>query len=174
MKNEVGTVTIVFNNAGIAEFGNFLQLTNNQIEKTLQVNLFSHFWIIRQFLPDMVKLNHGRIVNICSVGGLMPSTHCFPYAASKFAVNGYTETLRAELTLLKHDGVHCTTAYPYFVKTPILRSLTVLKNNPSKFPSVFQKFLEPDDVAKKIVDGMRRQYEYIYLPGITPLFVVGD
>lgn len=170
----MGTVTIIFNNAGIAEFGNFLQLTNNQIEKTFQVNLLSHLWIIRQFLPEMVTLNHGRIINTCSVGGLMASTHILPYVSSKFAVNGYTEALRAELALLKHDGVHCTTVYPYFVKTPIIKSLTLVKNNSSKLPSIFQQFMEPEDVARKIVDGMRRQYQYIYLPPIIPLLVVAE
>lgn len=167
-------MTIIFNNAGIAPSANFLHLTNEQIEKTFQVNLMSHLWIIRQFLPEMVSLNHGRIVNICSMGGLKAATHALPYFSAKFAVNGYTEALKAELALFQHDGVHCSTVYPYFVQTPLIRSLTLEKSTSGRLPSAFQRFLEPADVARKTVDGMRREYEYIYLPSVIPFILLSD
>lgn len=56
-------MSIIFNNADIAPTSNFLELTNQQIENIIQVNLMSHFWIFRQFLPEMLAMNPGRIVN---------------------------------------------------------------------------------------------------------------
>lgn len=160
-------MTIIFNNAGIAPAGNFLHLSDEQVESTIQVNLLSQFWIIRQFLPEMVTNNHGRIINICSIAGLFAGPNSFPYVASKFAVNGYTEALKLELALYKCSGIHCTTAYPNFVKTPLIESIQ-MSGNSSWLPMSAQVFLEPGDVAVKIVDGMRREYENIYMPSIIP------
>lgn len=128
----------------------------------------SHFWIIRKFLPNMVARNHGRIVNVGSVGAIWGGPHNFSYFASKFAGNGYMEALKIELSLFKYDGIHCTTAYIAFVKTPLVGSLT-LNESVSLLPKAMKKFHETDKVAIKIVDGVRRQYEYIYLPSMIPV-----
>ncbi|CAL8100318.1 unnamed protein product [Orchesella dallaii] len=174
VKDTVGPVSIVFNNAGIAPTGNFLQLTNDQIEKTIDINLMSHFWILREMLPDMVSKNHGRIINICSMGGLKAAPLSFPYFAAKFAVNGYTETLKLELDMFKMDGIKVSTVYPYFVQTPLIKTLTTDKEKIRQMPGPFQKFLEPAEVGRKIVDGMRREYEYIYLPASIPILTFID
>lgn len=176
VKDTVGPATIIFNNAGIAPQGNFLQLTTDQIEKTIQVNLMSHFWIIRQFLPEMVAMNHGRIVNVCSMGGLKPATHSLPYFASKFAVHGYTESLKTELHLpyYNYDGIHFSTVYPYFVQTSLIKSLSLSSDVGNSLPSAFRKFQTPEEVARKAVDGMRREYEYIYCPRSIPLVLLID
>jgi short-subunit dehydrogenase len=177
VKDTAGSATIIFNNAGIADKGNFLQLTTEQIERTIQVNLMSHLWIIRQFLPEMVAMNHGRIVNICSMGGLKAATGALPYFASKFGVNGYTEALKAELYLPannRYEGIRLSTVYPYFVQTPLIQSLSLDDATKKSLPGMFQNFLTPQEVAKKAVDGMRREYEYIYVPGIIPLIVLLD
>lgn len=173
MKDTVGPATIIFNNAGVAHQGNFLQLTDDQIEQTMQINLMSHFWVIRQFLPDMVTKNHGRIVNTCSMGGLRAAPHALPYFASKFAVNGYTESLKCELELFKYTGIHLTTVYPYFVQTPLIKTLKLSKQ-PKGLPASFQRFLSPAEVAKLAVDGMRREYEYVYAPKIIPIITFTD
>ncbi len=123
----------------------------------------SHFWIIRNFLPDMVSKNHGRIVNVCSVGAIWAGPYNFPYFASKFAGHGYMEALKVELDLFKCDGIHCTTAYPVFVKTPLIGSLAC-DEKVSMLPRSMKMFYEADRVAKKIVDGVRREYEFIYIP----------
>lgn len=131
----------------------------------------SHLWIIRQLLPDMVVGNHGRIVNTCSAGGLKATTHALPYISSKFAVNGYTEALKAELALFGNDGIFCTTVYPYFIQTPLVKSLTTKKNTFVLLPFM-KTLLKPENVARKMVDGMRREYESVYLPSIIPLILL--
>lgn len=153
--------------------GNFLQLSNADIENTIQINFMSQLWIIRQFLPDMVSKNHGRIVNICSFGGIIATAHALPYFASKFAVNGYTEALRAELQLehYNYDGIHLSCVYPYFVQTPLIKSLATHQESQSNLPKTFQRFLKPEEVATKAVDGMRREYEYIYCPEMVNFIV---
>ncbi|ODN00475.1 Estradiol 17-beta-dehydrogenase 11 [Orchesella cincta] len=174
VKDTVGPVSIIFNNAGIAPTGNFLNLTNEQIEKTIDINLMSHFWLIRELLPDMVTKNHGRIVNICSMGGLKAAPLSFPYFASKFAVHGYTESLKLELEMFNLNGIKVSTVYPYFVQTGLIKTLTPDKEKMRKMPAPFQKFLEPAEVGRKIVDGMRREYEHIYLPASIPILIFID
>ncbi len=127
----------------------------------------SHFWIIRNILPDMVAKKHGRIVNVCSIGGIWGGHQNLPYFASKFAGHGYMESLKIELDMFNCEGIHCTTAYPAFMKTPLVGSLACDENT-SLLPYSMKKFYEADEVAIKIVDGVRREYEYIYIPSIIP------
>ncbi len=134
----------------------------------------SNFWILRQFLPDMLTVNHGRIVNVCSMGGLKAATHALPYFASKFAMNGYTEALKAELAVFQHNGVHCTTVYPYFVQTPIIQSLTLTGSKSGWLFSSLQRVLTPEHVGRTMVDGMRREYEYVYCPSTIPLMMLAE
>jgi len=140
----------------------------------------SHFWILREILPNMVANNHGRIVNICSVASFKPCIPpSFSYTASKFAVKGYTEALKLELSLFKLDGIKVTTVYPYIVQTPMIKSLSVKKEQKNKIlqlamPFSINKFLEPSKLAMKVVDGMRREYEHIYLPSSARMLLFLD
>ncbi len=59
-------------------------------------------------------------------------------------------------------------------KTALNLSLTLEKSTSGRLPISFQRFLEPADVARKTVDGMRREYEYIYLPSVIPFILLSD
>lgn len=170
----IGPVSIIFNNAGIGPPGNFLQLSDEQIEKVFEVNLMSHMWIIREFLPEMVLSNHGRIVNICSMAGFKASALGFPYYSTKFAVNGYTESLKLELQTFQHTGVHVTTVYPYFVQTKLIRSLEITPHIKNSMRKAYHQVFDAAYVGRKIVEGMRRELEYIYFPSIMPLDLALD
>jgi short-subunit dehydrogenase len=77
-----------------------------------------HFWApllcTQQVLPEMRRRGHGRIVNISSIGGEMAVPHLVPYCASKFALSGLSQGLRAELA---KDGVYVTTVCPGLMRT---------------------------------------------------------
>ena len=89
-------MTILINNAGIVNGKNILDLEYNEIKNIFNINIMSHFWLCKQFLPDMINLNKGHIVNISSVCGIMGGGKLTDYCSTKFAVYGFTESLCLE------------------------------------------------------------------------------
>lgn len=170
VKDSIGPVTIIFNNAGVAPRASFLDQTEDQIENAFHINLFSHFWIIRQFLPDMIAANHGHIVNICTAGAIYPGWNGVTYFSSKYAVNGYSEMLKGQLDQLGKTDIHVSIVYPYIVRTAMTKGVNLESPSNNWLPSVYKKLLKAEDVAAKTVEGMRRNKEYIYAPGDLPLF----
>jgi short-subunit dehydrogenase len=107
-------VDVLINNAGIIEVG---PIEHAKLED-FQDALATHFWgpldMIRSCLPHLRASGEGRIVNIASIGGRVPVPHLAAYTASKFALVGLSESLRAEL---KKDGVLVTTVTPGLMRT---------------------------------------------------------
>jgi len=123
VREEIGDVTIVINNAGIAPISEFLRTSPETVEKTFQVNVISHFYIIQEFLPRMIENHHGHIATVCSIGGLRPLAGSVPYHGTKFAIRGYIESLKLQLALLNCPGIRFTTIYPYFVDTDLVKNV---------------------------------------------------
>lgn len=93
VKEDVGTVDILINNAGVVSGKNFLDIPDEKIELTLKVNTLAHFWTVKAFLPDMVKKNSGHIVTVASVAGNLAGCAMSDYHASKFANVGFDLSL---------------------------------------------------------------------------------
>jgi len=110
----LGPVDILINNAGVIQVGPMEHMTLADYEEAMQ----SHFWAplynILAVLPDMRRRKQGRIVNITSIGGKVSVPHLLPYGASKFALVGLSEGLRAELA---KDGIRVTTVCPGLMRT---------------------------------------------------------
>jgi all-trans-retinol dehydrogenase (NAD+) len=117
VKEEIGLPDIVINNAAIVKVQSLLDLSPNQIRKTINVNLLSHFWTIKSFLPDMVHNNCGHIVAISSNLGMAGKSHFVDYCASKFGVNGLMAALEAELHQMKKSNIVLTTVCPAAINT---------------------------------------------------------
>lgn len=83
VRKEIGVVTVLINNAGIATGKPVLDLSFQEIEKTIQINLLSSFYTIKAFLPDMMLRGRGYIVTIASVLGYMSPARLSAYGASK-------------------------------------------------------------------------------------------
>lgn len=83
VKQDVGVVYILVNNAGIVFGKNLLDLEDEEILKTIDVNAISHFWTIKAFLPDMIKREHGHIVTIASLAGIVGVNKLTDYCVSK-------------------------------------------------------------------------------------------
>lgn len=92
-----GQVDILVNNAGYAYFKPFHELTPEQWQRTLDVNLTGPFYCIQAVLPSMMARKSGRIINISSVAGLKPLVRQGAYCASKYGLNGLTKVLAMEL-----------------------------------------------------------------------------
>ncbi|KAM6216120.1 epidermal retinol dehydrogenase 2 [Rhynchocyon petersi] len=117
VKEEVGDVTILINNAGYVTGKPFLDIPDNMVEKSFLVNTLSHFWTYKAFLPAMIAADHGHLVCISSAAGHIGAIRLTDYCASKFAACGIAESLFFELKLQNKSKVKVTIVCPYFMKT---------------------------------------------------------
>ena len=99
IRTEVGDVTVLVNNAGIAPAGTFLYQKPEVIEKIIKINALASFWTIKEFLPTMIKRNHGHVVTIASISSYLPMRELVAYSSSKCCLNGFIEALKAEIRL---------------------------------------------------------------------------
>ena len=168
VKAKVGDVTVVINNAGIMPIRPFLSHSPSELESLYGINVLAQFWILRQFLPQMIATGSGHIVTMCSIGGKLPSPVMAPYFGTKHAVHGFIESLNLELASLSaKPDIKFTTVYPYLVQTSWAAHARV---RPAVFPLLH--VLTPEEVAAKLVNGMRRGYEEVYVPGILKYLVI--
>ena len=109
-----GKIDILINNAGIIEVGPFDNVTREDFERAMRLHFWAPYELISQIVPEMRIWGGGRIVNISSIGGKMAVPHLASYSASKFALTGFSDALRAELA---RDNIHVTTVAPGMMRT---------------------------------------------------------
>ncbi len=118
IRAELGPVTVLVNAAGLDRFKRFVDLTFEDWQKVVDVNLNGVFHCIQATLPDMIDAGWGRIVNISSSSTHSGQPYMAPYVAAKSAVNGLTKSLALEYG---PDGVTVNAVPPGFIDTPMLR-----------------------------------------------------
>ena len=114
-EQEMGRVDILINNAGIEKHGRFCEVSLDVWERETAVNLHSIYYTTHAVLPGMYRRNDGHIVNISSAAGLIGVADLAVYAATKWGVFGFTESLRAEAVMDKKN-IFFTSIHPHFVK----------------------------------------------------------
>jgi NAD(P)-dependent dehydrogenase (short-subunit alcohol dehydrogenase family) len=92
-----GHPTVLINNAGVGFQGTILEEPEEKIRLTLEVNTLSHFWTVKQFLPSMIKNNHGHIVTIASMASFVSLGEMADYGASKAGALAFHESLTQEI-----------------------------------------------------------------------------
>jgi NAD(P)-dependent dehydrogenase (short-subunit alcohol dehydrogenase family) len=112
-----GRIDVLVNNAGNFYAGYFEELTPEQIERSLTTNLVGQMNVTRAVLPVMRKQRSGNVVTITSTTGIVGQEFCSAYAAAKFGVEGWMESLRFEVEPL---GIHTTIVEPGFFRTELL------------------------------------------------------
>lgn len=154
IKRDVGDVVILINNAGVVCGMNLLDLPDEQIIRTIEVNALAHFWICKSFLPGMMSGNRGHVVFVNSLAGYLGSPKLTDYCASKFATVGFAESLELELKVKRLDGVKVTIVCPSQINTGLFDGLNI----------TVTPTLTPEYVAKEIVWGIQEDAETIILP----------
>ncbi|KAI1315504.1 hypothetical protein EDD11_000685 [Mortierella claussenii] len=152
IREDVGEPTILVNNAGIVHGKSVLDLSIDEIKSTMNVNFLGQAWMIKEFLPDMLKNNHGHIITIASALGIVAAPQVADYAASKAAAKVFHETLESEIKYLyKTPGVKTTLVCCGRIETGMFQG--VQESMP-----FFSPALEPLDVVRRIIDSMEQRY----------------
>ena len=154
---EQGTVDILINNAGIVSGKPLLELTDEAIERTFEVNTLSLFWTTRAFLPGMIAKRSGHIVTVASAGGLIGVPKMTDYSASKFAAVGFDDALRVELKRLGHKGIRTTIVCPYYINTGMFKGVK------TRIPWLLP-IQEPNDAANKIIEAIEKNKQRLIMP----------
>lgn len=141
VKSEVGEVDILVNCAGIVRGNNtFDKQTVQDIDLTMDINANVPMYVALAVLPDMLRRDRGHICNIASAAGMLGVPKLSVYCASKWAVIGWTESMRVELKQAR-SHVRVTSVAPYFINTGMFDGV-----NSKVFP-----ILDPEKTAAKII-----------------------
>lgn len=145
IQSELGNTDILINNAGTGTFGKFLDLTPEQWENQIKVNLFGVYYATRAVLPQMIERQTGDIVNVSSTAGLTGAAVTSAYSASKFGVMGLTESLMQEVR--KHN-IRVTAMAPSTVVTELAVSANLINNNE-------ERIMHPEDFAELVIAQLK-------------------
>lgn len=153
VKSEIGIVDVLINNAGIIVGKYFNEHTASDISKTMEINANAPMHITLEFINDMLNNNSGHICNIASSGGLVSNPKMSVYAASKWSLIGWSDSLRLEMKQL-NKKVNITTILPYYINTGMFDGVK------SKIP-----ILEPEATALTIIKAIEKNKKLISIPG---------
>lgn len=159
-----GKVNLVFNNAGVAVAGTVEGLSYEEYEWITNINFWGVVYGTKEFLPYLKESGEGHVINISSVFGLFAQPTQSAYNATKFAVRGFTESLRQELDMT-NSPVSATCVHPGGIKTNIARSArtnesmrAITGGDPAKATADFEKMFSTTakKAAQVILDGVKR------------------
>ncbi|WP_411553154.1 3-ketoacyl-ACP reductase [Paenibacillus lautus] len=142
---ELGSVDILINNAGIAQFGNLLEMEPEAWKRIVDVNLMGTYYMTRAALPGMIEHNQGDIINISSTAGERGFATGSAYNTSKFAVMGLTEAVLQEVR--KHN-IRVTALTPSTVNTDLAVNAGLKIGDEDRM-------MQPEDVAELVLAALK-------------------
>jgi short-subunit dehydrogenase len=149
---EFGIPDVLINSAGRAYPRYFGDITYEQFDETMKINLYGIWNTVAALVPYMKKKG-GHIVNVSSIAGFIGVFGYTDYAASKFAIIGFSEALRSEL---KRYNIQVSVLCPPDTDTPSYQVENLTKPEETKAISAAAKLMHPDDVAAGLLKGMRK------------------
>lgn len=151
---DCGDIDIVINCAGIITSNKtFDQMNSDEIFRTMNINTIAPMLVARAALPDMLKRNRGHICTIASAGGMLSNPKMSVYAASKWGVIGWSDSVRIELQDSRSD-VRITTVAPYYINTGMFDGVK----------SRIIPILKPEYVARRVIKGIERNKTFCGIP----------
>jgi 2-hydroxycyclohexanecarboxyl-CoA dehydrogenase len=147
IRAQLGPVTVLVNAAGLEKFKRFTDITFDDWQRVIDVNLNGVFHCVQAVLPDLIEAGWGRIVNISSSSTHSGQPFMSPYVAAKSAVNGLTKSLALEYG---PSGITVNAVPPGFIDTPMLRKseergYLVVEKNIEATP--VRRIGRPEDIA---------------------------
>jgi NAD(P)-dependent dehydrogenase (short-subunit alcohol dehydrogenase family) len=160
ISREAGTIQHVVNNAGYSLTGALEETSLEEARHQFETNFFGVLRVTKAALPMMRKRGYGRIVNISSVVGFLPAPHLGIYAATKHALEAYTETLDHEV---RNFGVHAVLIEPAFTKSKIEQNKISAKGTLAAYDGlrkqmdgVLKHSIENGDEPRLVAEAVRQ------------------
>lgn len=150
---EAGPVDIVVNNAGVLVPGDFLEQPMEAWKRMLDVNVEALMRVTHLTLPGMYERNHGTVVNISSAAGTLGVAGLSVYAASKWAVWGFTESIRHEVWNAGKRGIHVASVHPSFLRTGLFEGARL----PGLGGVIVPLVKDHNVIAEAVVEGAIRR-----------------
>jgi 3-dehydrosphinganine reductase len=161
VKNAVGAPDVVINSAGVSRPGYVQELPLQVFDDLMKINYLGTVYVTLAALPGMLARGSGQVINISSMAGYMGVFGYSAYGASKYAVSGFSEVLRAEM---KPHGIRVSVAFPPDTDTPQLAEEEPYKPAETKALSGSAKALSADVVAGSILSQAERG-AFLIFPG---------
>jgi len=163
VEQDHGSINMIFNNAGVALGSTVEGASYDELEWIVGINFWGVVYGTKEFLPRIKKTGDGHVVNISSLFGLTAQPTQSAYNATKFAVRGFTESLRQELDI-ENCGVSALGVHPGGIRTNIANaakmndSLRALGMSPEKSARSFNKLLRcpPEEAARQILEAIQK------------------
>ncbi len=157
VRNDVGTIHVLFNNAGIVRGnGYFWENQPRDFTLTMEVNSIGPMLVAREFLPAMIESGtQCRLVNIASSAGLNAIPRMAAYCASKWAAIGFSDSVRLELEQAGHEQVKVTTVCPTYINTGMFDGAKGI---------LFTPMLEQEDVVERTWTAMLEGRPFVVMP----------
>ena len=162
-------IDILINNGGISQRSFALDTTEATGRRIFDINYFGTIYFTKLLLPEMIKNGHGHIAVTTSLVGHIGSPKRTTYAASKHALHGYFDSLRAELF---DSNIKVTLMCPGFIRTNI--SLSAVTGDGTQQNMMDEKTgngMDPARLAVKAINGIEREKEEIYIGGVEILAI---
>jgi short-subunit dehydrogenase len=137
--SNTNVIDVLVNNAGVFLLGNIYDEDDENLEKMINTNLYSAYYLTKGLLPSMMSNKKGHIFNISSIAGANAYKNGSSYSISKFAMQGFTKSLRNEM---KDFGIRVTGVLPGATLTDSWAGVDLPE----------ERFIDPNDVAQTIVD----------------------
>ena len=172
-----GRIDMLVNNAGIIQVGPLEHMTYGDYQQAMNVHFWGALHCTEAVLPHMRQRRSGRIVNIASIGGLIAVPHLAPYAASKFALVGYSDAVRAEVA---KDGIRVTTVCPGLMRTGSAINALVKGQHEAEFAwfgalsSLPFVSIGAERAARKIVEAARKGRPHLTITPQARLAAIFD
>ncbi len=148
-----GAIDVWINNAGVAQLGSFLEISPEEFKRVIDINLMGVVHGTRAALEIFMGQKHGTLINLSSVLGAVPDPYESAYVTSKFAIRGFTASIRQEVGLAGLPNVHVCTVLPSTMDTPIYLSGA---NHSGKSPRAIPPIYPAEMVADTIVSLIER------------------
>ncbi|MDO3214352.1 SDR family NAD(P)-dependent oxidoreductase [Mycobacteroides abscessus] len=160
IKDHFGKVNQIYNNAGIAYQGEVEESQFKDIERIIDVDFWGVVNGTKAFLPHLIASGDGHVVNVSSLFGVLSMPGQSAYNSAKFAVRGFTESLRQEMIIGKKP-VAVTCVHPGGIKTAIARNSTTAEGyDQQAMAAMFDKYLantSPEAAARIILTAVRKK-----------------
>lgn len=170
VKEKFGPVDILINNAGLSHWSKIRDLSLEVIKKVMDVNFLGGAALTKAVLPQMLERKQGRIVVISSILGKIVTPKQAAYNASKHAIQGFYDTLRAEVGA---EGVKVLIVSPGAVNTNVAKNSLDKEGKPiNRTNKMIEKGLSPEFVAAEVLKAIRKEKEEIILAGGKEKFAI--